>query len=146
MASLIKFLIIVAIIFFVAKTARKKNPASRNGKTASDNDGSGHQRDGSSPSAADRQDDFSFCVPQWEKTARELSASLIQPSQNPSGNLAITGRINDLPYRIELIQHDRKVFYALTLPFEPKLKNRSFVIRCVSDRAYIVKNRIMILL
>lgn len=143
MLPLIQFTLTAAVLIFVALVLVKKKEAARkaSGKAGNENMPGGSLFFAGDRSRAESVSDISV----WEKTANELSGALIRPDDNPSGNLAIAGRVNDLPYRIELILRDRKVFYSLALPFEPKLKNQAFVVRCVSEQAHIAKNRIMIL-
>ena len=138
MISIIKFAIIAAIIFLVARTARKKNPA----QTRADSSASG--ANGPSPEDASTQE-LDFHVDQWLSTADELSASFISPGNNPNGCLAIAGEINSLPFRIELRMKEKLVDYILTLPYEPQLKTRSFVVRNAPDRAFIAKNTVRLL-
>lgn len=83
-------------------------------------------------------------IAQWRKAASELSGTMTGPHDKTGRGLAITGKIDHHPFRIDFRGND-KIFYSLTLPFAPAVENRTIPIRCVSEKAVIGENMIFLL-
>ena len=80
----------------------------------------------------------------WRKAASELSGTLTMPFDKSGMGLAITGMIDNHPFRINF-SGKNKIFYSLTLPYAPTVEKRTVPIQCISDQAVIGENMIFLL-